>query len=112
MTLAISGASRRGRALGDPRCILQNSFIVHFRKEYGVSLRDLVPVAEPAQKSRCVVIQLEKGERFGWCFHRDHDGAWELEHPSPNFDAALKALIDGIAQHDTAMLSFLGVYLD
>jgi hypothetical protein len=38
--------------------------------------------------------------------------AWELERPTPNFDAALKALTDGIAQRDTAMLSFLGVYLD
>ena len=84
----------------------------YFRKEYGVSLRDLVPVAEPAQESRCVVIHLEKGDRFGWCFHWDHDGAWELEQPSPNFDAALKALTDGIAQRDTAMLSFLGVFLD
>jgi hypothetical protein len=84
----------------------------YFRKEYGVSLRDLVPVAEPAQASRCVVIHLEKGDRFGWCFHWDHDGAWELEHASPNFDAALKVLTDGIAQRDTAMLSFLGVYLD
>ena len=84
----------------------------YFREEYGVSLRDLVPVAEPAQASRCVVIHLEKGERFGWCFQWDHDGAWELEHPSPNFDAALKALTDGIEQRDTAMLSFLGIDLD
>jgi hypothetical protein len=84
----------------------------YFREEYGVSLRDLVPVAEPAQASRCVVIHLEKGERFGWCFQWDHDDSWELEHPSPNFDAALKALTDGIEQRDTAMLSFLGIDLD
>jgi hypothetical protein len=84
----------------------------YFRENYGVSLRDLVPVAQPTQESRCLVIHLEKGDRFGWCFHWDHDGAWELEHPTPNFDAALKALTDGIAQRDTAMLSFLGVYLD
>jgi hypothetical protein len=37
---------------------------------------------------------------------------WELEYPSPSFDAALKALTDGIEQCDTAMLGFLGVYLD
>jgi SMI1 / KNR4 family (SUKH-1) len=84
----------------------------YFRKEYGVSVRDLVPVAEPAQESRCLVIHLEPGERFGWCFHWDHDGAWELEQASPSFDAALKALTDGIERRDTAILSFLGVYLD
>ncbi len=84
----------------------------YFRKEYGVSVRDLVPVAEPAQESRCLVIHLEPGERFGWCFHWDHDGAWELEQASPNFDAALKALTDGIERRDSTILSFLGVYID
>jgi hypothetical protein len=84
----------------------------YFRKQYGVSLRDLVPVAEPAQESRCLVIHLEQGERFGWCFHWDHDGAWELEHPTPSFGAALKLLTDGIKRRDKAVLSFLGVYLD
>ena len=84
----------------------------HFRKEYGVSARDLVPVAEPAQESRCLVIHLGKGERFGWCFHWDHDGAWELEQPTPNFDTALKALTDGVERRDAATLRFLGVYPD
>lgn len=84
----------------------------YFRQEYGVSVRHLVPVAEPAGACRCVVIHLEPGERFGWCFHWDHDGAWELEQASPSFDAALKALTDGIERRDTAILSFLGVYLD
>jgi SMI1 / KNR4 family (SUKH-1) len=84
----------------------------YFRQEHGVSLRDLVPVAEPAQESRCLVIHLEQGDRFGWCFHWDHDGAWELEHPTPSFDAALEALTDGIKRRDTALLSFLGVYID
>ncbi|HXQ05696.1 MAG TPA: hypothetical protein VN831_13210 [Bradyrhizobium sp.] len=40
------------------------------------------------------------------------DGTWELEHPSPSFDAALKALTDGIERRDPSMLSFLGVCLD
>jgi SMI1 / KNR4 family (SUKH-1) len=84
----------------------------YFRKQYGVSLRDLVPVAEPANQSRSVLIHLEKGDRFGWCFHWDHDGAWELEKATPSFDAALKALTDGIKRRDTAMLSFLGIYID
>ncbi len=84
----------------------------YFRKQYGVSLRDLVPVAEPAQESRCMVIHLEKGDRFGWCFQWDNDGAWELEHATPSFDAAMKALTDGIEQRDKAILSFLGIYID
>jgi SMI1 / KNR4 family (SUKH-1) len=91
----------------DPETVME-----YFRKEYGVSVRDLVPVAEPAQHSRCVVIHLGKGERFGWCFHWDHDGAWELEQATPNFDAALKALTEGIERRDTAMLGFLGIYVD
>ena len=84
----------------------------YFRQECGVSLRDLVPVAEPAQESRCLVIHLEQGDRFGWCFHWDRDDAWELEHPTPSFDAALEALTDGIKRRDTTLLSFLGVYID
>ncbi|SHK60696.1 SMI1 / KNR4 family (SUKH-1) [Bradyrhizobium lablabi] len=86
--------------------------IAYFREEYGVSLRDLVPLAEPAHESRCLVMNLEQGERFGWCFHWDHDGSWELDHPTPSFDAALKALTDGIKKRDKAVLSFLGVYID
>jgi hypothetical protein len=66
----------------------------------------------PARESRCLVIHLEQGERFGWCFHWDHDGAWELEQPTPSFNAALKVLTDGIEQRDPAILGFLGVYLD
>ena len=84
----------------------------YFRREYGVSLRHLVPVAEPAQESRCVLIYIEPGERFGWCFHWDHDGAWELEQPTSSFDAALKALTGGIEKRNADMLGFLGVYLD
>ena len=84
----------------------------YFREQYGVAARDLLPVAEPANQSRCLVINLGQGERFGWCFQWDHDGAWELEQAAPSFDAALKVLTDGIAKRDATMLSFLGVYLD
>jgi hypothetical protein len=84
----------------------------YFREEYGVSVRDLVPIAAPAQQSRCVLIHLEQGERFGWCFHWDHDSSWELEQPSPSFSVALKALTDGIEQRDATILGFLGIYLD
>jgi hypothetical protein len=58
------------------------------------------------------VIHLEQGERFGWCFRWNHDGAWELEQPTPSFNAALEVLTDGIEQRDPEILSFLGVYLD
>ena len=53
--------------------------------------KEFSDIGVPAQESRSVVIHLEKGDRFGWCFHWDHDGVWELERSSPNFDAALKA---------------------
>jgi hypothetical protein len=39
-------------------------------------------------------------------------GAWELEQSSRSFDAALKALTNGIQQRDTAILGFLGAYID
>ena len=58
------------------------------------------------------MINLGQGERYGWCFQWDHDGAWELEQAQPSFDAALKALTGGIEKRDATMLSFLGVYLD
>jgi hypothetical protein len=58
------------------------------------------------------VIHLEEGERYGWCFHCDHDDSWDLGHSAPSFDAALKALTDGIKKRDASMLGFLDIYLD
>lgn len=84
----------------------------YFRAPYGVSIRDLVPIAAPAQPSRCLVIHLAQGERFGWCFHWDHDGGRGLERPTPSFNAALKVLTDGIERRDPAILGFLGIHLD
>jgi len=78
----------------------------YFRKEYGVSLKHLVPVAEPSQLSRCLLLHVEPGERYGQCFQWDHDGAWELEQEQPSFEIALKALTDGIAQRDSTQLAF------
>ncbi|TFV47342.1 SMI1/KNR4 family protein [Bradyrhizobium niftali] len=78
----------------------------YFRKEYGVSLKHLVPVAEPSQLSRCLLLHVEPGERYGQCFQWDHDGAWELEQPQPGFDVALNALTDGIEQRDATQLAF------
>ena len=84
----------------------------YFRDQYGISVRDLVPIAEPNQHSRCVAIHLGKGERYGWCFHWDHDGSWELEQATPSFDAALKAITSGVEGRDQMILEFLGIYLD
>ncbi|MCP3374806.1 SMI1/KNR4 family protein [Bradyrhizobium cajani] len=78
----------------------------YFRKQYGVSLRHLVPVAEPTLLSRCLLLHVEPGERYGQCFQWDHDGAWELEQPQPGFDVALQALTDGIERRDAAQLAF------
>ncbi|MGE9009247.1 SMI1/KNR4 family protein [Leptospira interrogans] len=84
----------------------------YFREHYGVAARSLLPVAAPSQHSRCLVINLGQGERFGWCFEWDHDGSWELTQAAPSLDAALKALTSGIEKRDAAMLGFLGIYLD
>lgn len=78
----------------------------YFRKEYGVSLRHLLPIAEPSQLSRCLLLHVEPGKRYGQCFQWDHDGAWELEHEQSSFDVALKALTDGIEQRDATTLAF------
>ena len=78
----------------------------YFRKEYGVSLKHLVPVAEPSQLSRCLLLHVEPGAGYGQCFQWDHDGAWELEQKQPSFDVALKRLTDGIEQRDATQLAF------
>ncbi|AHY55488.1 SMI1/KNR4 family protein [Bradyrhizobium japonicum] len=78
----------------------------YFRQEYGVSLKHLVPVAEPSQLSRCLLLHVEPGDRYGQCFQWDHDGAWELEQPQPSLDVALKALTDGIERRDATQLAF------
>lgn len=81
----------------------------YFRENYGVSLRDLVPVAEPTNASRCLVVHLGPGDRHGWCYQWDHDGAWELEYAKPNFDEALTTLTNGIERRDANLLRFLGI---
>ncbi len=81
----------------------------YFRTQYGVSLRHLVPVAEPTNLSCSIVLHLGKGERFGWCFLWDHEAAWELEGAQPSFEAALTALTKGIERRDVSVLRFLGI---
>jgi hypothetical protein len=84
----------------------------YFGQQYGVSLRDLVPIAEPSNLSRCILIHLGAGERFGWCYRWDHDGAWELEAAQPSFEAALRALTAGIERRDENALSFFEISPD
>ena len=81
----------------------------YFRAQYGVSLRHLVPIAEPTNLSCSVVLHLGKGERFGWCFLWDHEAAWELERAQPSFAAAVTALTRGIERRDASVLRFLGI---
>jgi hypothetical protein len=81
----------------------------YFRAQYGVSLRHLVPIAEPTNLSCSIVLHLGKGERFGWCFLWDHEAAWELERAQPSFEAALTALTRGIERRDASVLRFLGI---
>jgi hypothetical protein len=81
----------------------------YFRAQYGVSLRHLVPIAEPTNLSCSIVLHLGKGERFGWCFLWDHEAAWELERAQPSFEAALTALTKGIERRDASVLRFLGI---
>jgi hypothetical protein len=84
----------------------------YFLREYGVSLRHLVPIAAPQSVSNCLVLHLGPGERHGWCFQWNHDGAWELEAAEKSFDKALPALTKGIDKRDAAQLEFLGIFLD
>lgn len=81
----------------------------YFRSQYGVSLRHLVPIAEPTNLSCKIVIHLGQGDRFGWCYLWDHEGAWELERPRPSFADALAALTAGIERRDASLLRFLGI---
>jgi hypothetical protein len=84
----------------------------YLRKEYGVSLRDLVPVAEVANASRNLLVHVGAGERFGWCYRWDHEDSFELEAAQESFDEALKGLMSGIEARNSAVLGFVDVMLD
>jgi hypothetical protein len=83
-----------------------------FMTQYGISLRDLVPIAAPEDLSRAVLIHLGAGDKHGWCYRWDHEGAWELEDAAPGFDAALAALTGAIARREREPLGFLGIVID
>ena len=82
----------------------------YFRAEYGISLRDLVPVAEPADVSSCVLIHLGKGDKFGWCYLWSHDDVGVLEAEQPSFKQTLAALTHGIERRDPSTLIFLELF--
>src|SRR5262249_11457398 len=83
-----------------------------FRKEYGVVLRDLVPVAEPAGVNGCMLVHLGAGEHFGWCYLWHHDDPWELAAPQPSFEAAIAELMAGIERRDPETRFFLGLFVE
>ena len=84
----------------------------HFRDRYDVSLRHLVPIAEPVNLSCAILIHLGKGERFGWCFRWDHTNPRELQGAQPSFEKALAALTSGIERRDPTVLRFLGIHTE
>jgi len=83
-----------------------------FHAEYGVCLRDLVPVAEPADVSSCLLIHLGKGERFGRCYLWSHEDLGALEAEQPSFQQAIAALTQGIERRDRGTLTFLDIYCE
>jgi hypothetical protein len=82
------------------------------RKEYGVSLRHLVPIAEVVTESRNLLIHLGAGDRFGWCYRWDHDDSFVLEAAQASFDETLKGLTAGIEARNSAVLGFFGVRVE
>lgn len=84
----------------------------HFRDRYGVSLRHLVPIAEPVNLSCAILIHLGKGDRFGWCYRWDHEDAQKLEAAQPSFEKVLAALTSGIERRDPTVLRFLGIHTE
>ena len=84
----------------------------YLRSEYGVSLRDLVPVAEVVNASRNLLVHTGAGDRFGWCYRWDHDDSFVLEAAHGSFDEALKALTAGIEARNSAVLGFFGMSVE
>jgi SMI1/KNR4 family protein SUKH-1 len=83
-----------------------------FHTEYGISLRDLVPVAEPTDVSSRLLIHLGKGEKFGRCYLWSHEDLGTLAVEQPSFKQALEALTRGIERRDRGTLTFLDIYCE
>jgi len=83
-----------------------------FHAEHGVWLRDLVPVAEPTDVSSRLLVNLGKGDKFGWCYLWSHENVGALETAQPSFNQAIVALTQGIERRDRATLTFLDIYCE
>jgi hypothetical protein len=83
-----------------------------FHTKHGVSLRDLVPVAEPVDASGRLLIHLGKGEKFGRCYLWSHEDLGALEAEQPSFQQTLATLTQGIERRDRGTLTFLDIYCE
>ena len=83
-----------------------------FHDQHGVWLRDLVPVAEPADVSSRLLIHLGKGDKFGWCYLWSLEDVGALEAEQPSFNQAIAAITQGIERRDPATLTFLDIYCE
>jgi hypothetical protein len=83
-----------------------------FHAKYGVSPRNLVPVAEPVDGSSRLLIHLGKGDKFGWCYLWSHEDLGALEPEQPSFKQALEELTQGIERRDRGTLTFLDIYVE
>ena len=83
-----------------------------FHDQYGVWLRDLVPVAEPADVSSRLLIHLGKGDKFGWCYLWSLEDVGALQAEQPSFNQAIAAITQGIERRDPGTLTFLDIYCE
>jgi len=83
-----------------------------FQAGYGVSLRDLVPVAQPTDVSSRLLIHLGKGDKFGWCYLWSHENVRALQAEQPSFKQAITAITQGIERRDRDALTFLDIYVE
>jgi hypothetical protein len=82
-----------------------------FLRDYGVSLDHLIPIAEPRNASNLLLLHVGPGERYGYCYVWNHDGAWELVCEQPSFAAMKKKLLGGIVSKDPEALDLFNIHL-
>lgn len=82
-----------------------------FRDNYGVTLRHLIPIAEPFNVSNLLLLHTEPGEKYGHCYVWNHDGAWELVNEQRSFQAMLTMLLAGIEKQDRVALDLFDIYI-
>lgn len=81
-----------------------------FLDRYAVSLRHLIPVAAPENASNALLLHTGPGEAFGRVYVWNHDEPFELAYEQEDFDAMLKALLDGIVVQDAIVLDLFNIY--